>query len=165
MASPLKAFVLASVVALASTPALAVTPAHPSASPLLGTWSLDTSRMPMPPDQRPKSVAFTFGDVGGDKLDLRVDIVYAPGQEVHSTSTVALDGTPAAVENSPEADHVSVKRPTPGVLVMALQKEGVLVSTRIYSVTPDGKGLVETNVYPGNKDSLVMKTNYFTRLH
>ena len=118
----------------------------------------------MPPDQRPRSVTFTFGDVGGDKLAVKVDIVYSPGQEVHSTSTVTFDGTPAAVENSPEADHVSVKRPTPYVLVMGLQKEGVLVSTRIYSVTPDGSNLVETNVHPGDKDSLVMKTNYFKRL-
>jgi len=47
---------------------------------------------------------------------------------------------------------------------MALQKEGVLVSTRIYAVTPDGQHLVETAVYPGNNGPLVMKASYFTRI-
>ncbi|MEX1828183.1 hypothetical protein [Luteibacter sp. CQ10] len=154
-----KALALAFVV-LASPPILAAAPAQP----LLGDWALDTSRMPMPPDQRPKSVRFAFADAGAGKLSVHVDIVYAPGSEVHSVATVALDGRPAIVENSPEADHVSVKRPTPGVVVMALQKEGILVSTRIYAVTPDGRGLVETAVYPGDKDVPVMRTNYFTRV-
>jgi hypothetical protein len=164
MKSPPKALVMASLIVMALSLAPVAMSEGKTASPLLGRWVLDTSSMSTPAAQRPKSVTFTFGDAGGDKLAVQVDIVYAPGQEVHSASTVALDGTPAVVENSPEADHVSLKRPTPSVLVMALQKGGVLVSTRIYSVTPDGTNLVETNVYPGNEGSLVMRTNYFTRL-
>lgn len=154
-----KTLALAFVV-LASSPILAAAPV----SPLMGSWSLDTSRMPMPPEQRPKSVRFSFADAGDGKLSVHVDIVYAPGSEVHSVATVAPDGTPAIVQNSPEADHVSVKRPTPGVVVMALQKEGILVSTRIYAVTPDGRGLVETAVYPGENDVPVMRSNCFTRV-
>lgn len=138
----------------------AVKPAEPS---LLGTWSLDTSRMPLPPEQRPKSVQFAFADAGAGKLSVHVDIVYAPGSEVHSASLGSVDGGAVAVENSPEADHVTLRRPTPGVLVMGLQKNGVLVSTRIYAVTPDNRGLVETNVHPGENGDLVMRTNYFER--
>ena len=137
-----------------------------AASPLLGRWLLDTARLPMPPDQRPKSVQFSFGDVGGGKWTVHVDIVYAPGHEVHSASTVALDGTLAVVENSPEADHVQLKHPAPNVLVMALLKGGVLVSTQIYAVMPDGQHLVETAVYPGQENGLAaMKTSYFERVH
>lgn len=132
-------------------------------SPVLGTWALDTSRLPMPPDQRPKSVQFAFADVGGDKLSTHVDIVYSPGQEVHSVSSTALDGTYAVIDNSPEADHIALKRPAPNVVVMALQQNGVLVSTRIYAVLPDGRHMVETVVYPGD-DSRLMRTNYFTRV-
>jgi len=131
---------------------------------VLGGWSLDTSRLPMAPEQRPKSVRFTFKAADSNKLAVHVDIVYAPGAEVHSTSTVALDGTPAAIENSPEADTVALRQPAPNVLVMALKKDGVLVSTRIYSVAPDDGGLVETVVYPGNDSSQLMRTNYFTRV-
>jgi hypothetical protein len=139
---------------------------HEATSPLIGSWLLDTARLPMPPDQRPKSVRFSFDDVGGGKWTVQVDIVYAPGQEVHSLSTVALDGTLAIVQSSPEADHVQLKRPAPNVLVMALLKGGVLVSTRIYAVMPDGQHLVETAVYPGQESGLaVMKTSYFERVH
>lgn len=46
----------------------------------------------------------------GGKWSVHVDIVYAPGQEVHSVATPSLDGTSAVVENSPEADHVPHRR-------------------------------------------------------
>jgi len=166
-----KALVVSLLVALISPFAVAaaagatndVAPGRTATSPLLGSWDLDTSRMPMPPAQRPRSVRFTFADAGAGKLSVHVDIVYAPGQEAHSASTVALDGTAAAIKDSPEADTASVKQPAPNVLVMALQQQGVLVSTRIYSVMPDGQHLVETAVYPGNNGPLVMKASYFTR--
>lgn len=165
-----KAAILLSLVVLMSSPGLAVSssasaPAlHPVASPLLGSWLLDTSRLPMPPEQRPKSVRITFGKAKGSMLSVHVDIVYASGEEVHSSSRAALDGTLAAVTNSPEGDAVALEQPTPSVLVMALRKGNVLVSTRIYSVLPGGESLVETVVYPKKFDSLVMKKNYFTRI-
>lgn len=160
-----KATWLVFAVALAAGSAATRTESAKAPEPsLLGTWSLDTSRMPLPPDQRPKSVRFAFADAGGGNLSIHVDIVYSPGSEVHSTSLASVDGSAAVVENSPEADHVTLRRPTPGVLVMALQKQGVLVSTRIYTVTPDNRGLVETNVHPGEKGDVVMRTNYFDRV-
>jgi hypothetical protein len=150
--------------AAGAAPSMVPLPSHLATSSLLGVWSLDTSSMAMPAEQRPKSVRFTFGDAGGDKLAMQVDIVYAPGNEAHSTGTSSLDGTPSAVKNSPEADTASFKLPVPNVLVMALQREGVLVSTRIYSVMPDGRSLIETAVYPGEHGSVIMKTNRFTRV-
>jgi len=161
------AFVAALSVSLGAAGSGLPIAAHPpqlATSTLLGVWSLDTSSMAMPAEQRPKSVRFTFGDAGGDKLAMQVDIVYAPGNEAHSTGTSLLDGTPSAVKDSPEADTASFKLPAPNVLVMALQREGVLVSTRIYSVMPDGRSLVETTVYPGEHGSVIMKTNRFTRV-
>jgi len=157
---------LASPLALAATPESSATdlPQRAAVSPLLGSWSLDTSRMSMPPEERPKSVIFTFGHASGNKWATRVDIVYAPGNEVHSSGTAALDGTPSAVKNSPEADMGAVKLPSPDVLVMALLKNGVLVSTRIYAVLPGDQSMVETAVYPGKDGVPVMKTNYFTRV-
>ena len=166
-----KVLVWVSTFALASPLAIAASPASPASVPstrstaalLLGSWLLDTSRMPMPPDQRPKNVVLTFGNAGDGKWTVHVDVVYAPGNEVHSVSTSTLDGTTAAVENSPEADRVALKQPAPNVLVMALLRKGVLVSTRIYSAMPGGHSLVETAVYPGQDGTPVMKTNYFTR--
>lgn len=165
MTFSLKSLVLASLLVVA-LPLGAAAAAAPStkASPLLGIWQLDTSRMPVPAAQRPNSVRFTFADAGSNKLAVNVDIVYAPGQEVHSTGTGAFDGTPTQVKDSPEADTGSFKQPAPNVLVMALVKQGVLVSTRIYTVLPDGRTLVETAVYPGKDGVPVMRENYFTRV-
>lgn len=165
--APILALVMvfaASLGVAATGPSAAAPPPRLATSTLLGTWSLDTSRMAMPPEQRPTSVRFTFGNAGDDKLAMRVDIVYAPGNEVHSAGTSAIDGAPSAVKNSPEADTASFKLPAPNVLVMALQSKGVLVSTRIYSVMPDGRSLTETTVYPGENGTVTMKANYFTRV-
>lgn len=172
MTSLSKAVLLSSIAALTFSFTAAAAPGSSldtratltAASPLLGTWSLDTSRMPLPPDQRPKSVRFTFGAAGDNKWTTHVDIVYAAGNEVHSVGTAALDGTLAPVKDSPEANGAALKLPSPNVLVMALQEDGVLVSTRIYSVLPDGRELVETAVYPGKNGLPVMRTNYFTRV-
>ncbi|MBB3228508.1 hypothetical protein FHW69_003150 [Luteibacter sp. Sphag1AF] len=159
-----KTFVVACVAVVATSTTLAAGPAAPATmSPLLGSWLLDTSRLPMPPDQRPKSVRFTFADAGSNKWATKVDIVYASGEEVHSVSKPGLDGTYVNLDSSPEADHVALTHPVPNVLVMALQQDGVLVSTRIYSVAPDGNNLVETVVYPGNDNTRVMRLNHFTR--
>lgn len=107
---------------------------------------------------------FTFGNASDSEWATRVDIVYAPGNEVHSSSTAALDGTLFPIKNSSEADTAALKLPAPNVLIMALQKHGVLVSTRIYAVLPGNRSLVETAVYPGKDGLPVMKTNYFTRV-
>ncbi|AIF48806.1 hypothetical protein [Dyella japonica] len=159
---------LASFVALSLPFAIAAAADAPSpradASPLLGRWAVDTSRLPMPPQQRPRSVLFTFGKADGGKWATQVDIVHANGEVVHSVSTAALDGSPAPIENSPEADSLALKQPAPNVLVMALRKGDVLASTRIYAMAPDGQTLIETAVYPGQDGSPVMKTSYFRRV-
>lgn len=68
------------------------------------------------------------------------------------------------VKDSPEANSAALNLPAPNVLVMALQEDSTLVSTRIYSVLPDGRELIETAVYPGKNGLPVMRTNYFTRV-
>jgi hypothetical protein len=72
---------------------------------LIGSWAVDVSRLPIPPEARPKSVTITFGDAGDGKWMTQVDIVDASGAKSHSVSTHALDGTAAPIEG--------VSRPTP----------------------------------------------------
>ena len=143
------------------TPALA---ASSAASPLLGTWAVDTTRLPMAAAARPKSVTFSFADAGEDKLKTEVDIVDAGDVRIHSVSTVGLDGTPGSITGGMEADTVALKRPAPNVLVMVLSKGKMPGSTRIYVVAPDGKSLVETATYFGDNGTPIMRTNYFTRV-
>lgn len=146
---------------LRGTPALARLSA---ASPLLGSWAVDVSRLPIPPAARPKSVTITFSDASGGKWTTRVDIVDASGVASHAVSNAALDGTAAPVKDSIEADTVALKLPAPNVLVMDLVKKGVPASTRVYTVAPDGKTLTETAAYAGGNGLPMMRTNYFTRV-
>jgi hypothetical protein len=154
----LLAFAFASTLVLSEPSQAASQP-----DPLVGRWSLDTSRMPIPAEARPKRVTITLEEAGTNRLSMDVAIVYADGAEVHSKGTASLDGTPIAVEGSPEADAAAMKRPEPRVLVLGLSKGGVPASTRVYTVTPDGKSITETMSALGPDGQPTLRTNYFTK--
>lgn len=132
-------------------------------SPLFGRWSVDTARMPMPPDARPRSVVLTFADAGRERLTMGVDIVFHEGGEVHTKGTNPLDGTSVSVVGSPEADAAAMTHPQPNVLVVGLSMGGVPASTRVYSVAPDGKTMTETVSFYDDKGRPAMRVHYFTR--
>lgn len=137
--------------------------AHASSS-LIGTWAVDTSRLPVPPEARPKRVTITFGDAGAERRTMEVSIVDAAGKEIDATSTYTLDGKPVSISGSPEAETGALKAPSPDVLVLALSKGGAGASTRIYAAAPNGKEMVETAVYFAKDGSPIMRTNYFSRV-
>src|SRR5688572_5197680 len=110
----LLAILLPSVAALASPPAT---------SPLIGSWAVDIARLPVPPQARPKSVTFTFSESSDGMLKMQVHIVGPDGSESHSVATANLDGAPAPVIGSMEADVAAVKMPAPNVLVLMLAKQ------------------------------------------
>lgn len=154
MALPIAAM-LVPVPALSQT----VTP-----SPLFGAWSVDTTRLPIPPEFRPQRVVITFGDAGAGQWKTDVEIVDAGGHSTHQISVHDLNATPVPITNGLEADIVSARSPAPGVLILALGKGGIPASTRIYTVQPDGATMTETAVYFGEDGKPIMRTNYFTRL-
>lgn len=133
--------------------------------PVAGRWTLDTSRLPMAPAARPKSVTISFSDAGGGKWTTHVDILGGDGSESHAVGTATLDGAPSSVQGSPEADVAAIKMPAPNVLVFVLSKGGVPGSTRIYTVQPDGQHLVETAAYFGDQGMPILKTFYYSRVH
>ncbi len=153
--------VLLAAVLIPCTPVLA---RSSKVSPLVGSWAVDVSRLPMPPEARPKSVTITFGDASGGKWTTQVDIVDGGGAKSHAVSTATLDGTTVPITGSTEADIAAVRMPTPDVLVMALGRGGIPASTRIYAVAADGKTMVETATYFGANGRPIMRTNYFTRV-
>ena len=151
--------------AMQSAPALAESSSAKVAapSPLLGSWAVDISRLPIPQEARPKSVTITFADAGGAKWKINVDIVDAGGTKINAYGTYALDGTAAPGQGSTiEADTGAIKIPAPNVLVMGLGKGGMPASTRIYTVDADGKRMIETAV---NFDKVpVIRTFHFMRI-
>jgi hypothetical protein len=147
---------------LHGTPTLAKSAA---ASPLLGSWAVDVSRLPIPPEARPKSVTITFSDAGADKWKINVDILGGDGSERHMTSTYTPDGTPSSIEgDTAEADIAAVKIPTPNVMVLELGKGGMPASTRVYTVAADGKTMIETAASTGAGGKPSLRTNYFSRM-
>ncbi len=138
--------------------------AAPPASPLIGAWAVDTSRLPMPPEARPKGVTIAFADAGKGKWSTKVEIVDAGGGKSHAESSVPLDGTPTPVQGSMETDVAAAKMPTPNVLIMQLGKGGNPASTRIYTVAADGKTMTETAAYFAQDGKPILRTSYFARV-
>jgi len=135
-----------------------------SSSPLIGSWSVDLSRLPMPPDVRPKSVTIIFNETEDGKWGVQVKVIAHDGSESHAIGSSTLDGKASPVEGNLEADSAALKMPMPNVLIMMLSRESVPMSTRIYAAAADGQSMVETAAYFDEKGNPVMRTNYFTRL-
>jgi hypothetical protein len=134
------------------------------ASPFLGRWAVEGAKLPLPPEQRPKSVTMTFSDAGSGKWTGTVEIVALDGSLSRSHSTYSLDGTPAPIADNAEYDHVAITTPLPNVLIMALSKQGTPGTTRVFTLLPDGKTDIETHVYQTPEGPLSMKTAEWKRL-
>ncbi|MGV1108087.1 hypothetical protein [Xanthomonas translucens] len=154
----------AAVFATVLTPCASVHADSPKPSPLLGSWAVDVSRLPKPPQERPKSVTLTFGEAGNGKWSAKVDIVEQGGGKMHAEGVAALDGRATPVKNNFEADTFALQTPAPSVLVMMLAKDRSVASTRIYTVATDGRSMTETVAAFAPDGSPTMRTNYFTRV-
>lgn len=152
------------LVFLSITPAAASTPMPRANSLLIGTWSVDVDRLPVPPAARPKRVTITFREAATDRRTMVVSIVDAGGKETTAEATYTLDGSATPISGSPEADTGAMKAPEPDVLILALTKGGIGASTRIYAAAPNGQDMVETAVYFSKDGSPIMRTNYFSRV-
>src|SRR5690606_1477835 len=112
-------------------------------SPLVGRWLLEVDSLPMPPEVRPASVSIVFAATPDGRWSERVDIIDQSGKTMHSESTLSLDGTPGRASGTYWVDVLAAKMPEPDVLVMQFVYEGIPRSTRVYSVSGDGKVLTE----------------------
>ena len=152
---------LLAVTALQAELALAETPA---VSLLVGRWAIDVAKLPMPPEARPKSVIIEFRASTAGSWSTQVDIVDQNGGKMHAEATLPLDGTPGPATGNYWADVSAVKMPAPNVLVMQLADHGAPSSTRIYTVTADGKTLTETKAFFSKEGSPILRTSTFTRV-
>lgn len=139
--------------------------ARPTANTaLFGAWSVDVGKLPMPAEQRPKSVTITFTDEGAARLGMRVEVVNPSGGRLEAVGVTPLDGTPTPVKSNFEADVSATFMPRPEVLILQLAKDGHPASTRIYSVNADGQSMIETVAYFGPDGQPVLRRNYFSRV-
>lgn len=131
-------------------------------SPLIGDWILDVDSLPMPPQMRPQSVTLHFSEAG-EQWATRVEIVDQNQNRMHSQSTLALDGTPGRATGNYWVDVIAAKMPAPNVLVMQFVYESIPRSTRVYSISADGKVLTETEAYFKDDGTPMMRTALFNR--
>ena len=145
----------------ADAPPLAAS-ANAQASPLLGNWALDVSRIPEA--ERPQRVTISFSISPAKAWTTRVAIVAPDGSVSMAASTASLDGVPVPISgNMGFVDTLSLRQPSPDTLVMTLGKAGKRVSTRVYTVAKDGRSMTETIIWAG--DGVPdLPTTYFTRV-
>lgn len=131
-------------------------------APLVGSWSLDVTRIPAA--ERPQRVRMSFR-VGPDgKWTTIVDMAGPDGISRHAESTAAPDGVAVPVTGNMDfIDTVSLRQPAPDTLVMTLGKAGAPISTRIYTVQADRSAMTETIVWAGNGIP-GLETTHFRRI-
>ncbi|MBQ0961593.1 hypothetical protein KAK06_21820 [Ideonella sp. 4Y11] len=132
-------------------------------SPLLGHWSVDLTRLPIPEAMRPRSVMIRFADAGPQRLSTTVEVVDPRGTVLRADSTSTLDGRATPVSGNLEADTAAFTQPAPGVLVMQLARGGQPASTRIYTVSADGQSMTETVAYFNDAGQPALRANQFQR--
>jgi hypothetical protein len=131
---------------------------------LVGTWAVDTSRLPIPPEARPKSVTISFSHDATDRVRTKVEVIGPTGARLEAEGVTPLDGSPTPVPSNFEADTSATTMPRPEVLIMQLAKNGNPASTRIYTVSADGKTMIETVAYFRPDGQPVLRRNYFARV-
>lgn len=130
--------------------------------PLVGRWSLDTSRLPA--EGRPSSVILEFRVSADQVWTGRSDIVEADGTRQHAQAIAAADGVPVPLTgNMRFADMISLRQPAPNTLVLTFTKEEAPVSTRVYTVEDDRRSMKETIVWAGDIHPRTV-TTYFNRI-
>jgi hypothetical protein len=111
---------------------------------LVGTWAVDVSKLVMP--NPPRSVTIVLGEAGGGKYKMSVDIVDHDGKASHGEGVFKPDGTASPASGSLDVDVVSMTMPSKSILVMGAGIAGHPSTTRVFSLSDDGKHMIETVV-------------------
>jgi hypothetical protein len=111
---------------------------------LLGKWALDVSKLTVP--NPPRSVTIVLAEVAGEKYRMSVDIVDHEGAKSHGEGVFKADGTASRATGSLDVDIVSMTMPSRKILVMGAGIAGHPGNTRVFSLSDDGKHMIETVV-------------------
>lgn len=127
-----------------STSAIGAVPAG-ERSPFLGKWQLDLTRMPDTYGPPPKSVTFTFRDVGSGQWRTTVEIIGRDGSVRHTEVQYRRDGKMVKGEGDiAEADSAAFNSPALNVLVASLAKDKNPSGVRTWVISPDGSEMTES---------------------
>ena len=108
---------------------------------LVGTWAVDVSRFEQP--EKPKSVTLTLKPAEAGAYFISVDIEAPDGQVMHSGGEFKPDGTAISVKGSMDVDVVAMSMPNSRTLVMGGGFQGHPSSSRVWTLSDDGKEMIE----------------------
>ncbi|MEO8062495.1 MAG: hypothetical protein ABI821_07085 [Pseudomonadota bacterium] len=128
---------------------------------LLGTWSVDVSRLSQP--SPPASVTMVLAEAGGGEYSLTIDIVGRDGSKRHAGGSFLPGGPMVSVSGSDEVDTVIFTMPSLRILVMAGAFQGHPSHTRIWALSDDGKHMTETIVGHIDGKTPHIRTNIWNR--
>ncbi len=111
---------------------------------LIGTWSIDVSKLAI--QNPPRTVTIVFAQVGGGEYRMNVNIVDHDGSTRHGETIFKPDGTPSPAAGNADYDVVSMTMPSRRILVMGGGFKGHPGNTRVFSLSDDGRHMIETVV-------------------
>lgn len=128
---------------------------------LLGTWSVDVSKLTTP--DPPKSVTIELAEAGDGLYKMTVTIVSSDGALSQAESTFKPDGSATRAVGSLDVDIVSMTMPSNRILVMGAGMAGNPSNTRVFSLSDDGKQMMETIISHGEKGMPRTRVNTWQR--
>ena len=111
---------------------------------LIGTWSVDMSRFEQP--NKPKSVSMTLKQADADSYYISVDIETPDGQVMHAAGKFVPDGVAVNVQGSQDVDIAAMSMPNSRTLVMGGGFQGHPSSSRVWTLSDDGKEMIEIGI-------------------
>ena len=108
---------------------------------LVGTWGVDVSRFDQP--EKPKSVTLTLKPADAGAYFISVDIEAPDGKVMHSGGEFRPDGIAIKVAGSMDVDVVAMSMPNSRTLVMGGGFQGHPSSSRVWTLSDDGKEMIE----------------------
>lgn len=129
---------------------------------LVGTWTLDLSKFAVP--NPPRSVTIALTDIGHGRYKMTVNIVEHDGTQRHGTSAFEPDGTPSAAVGNADYSVVSMTMPSRRIWVMGGAFKGHPANTRVWSLSDDGRHMIETVVWHSPDGTPHTRVDYWNRV-
>ena len=111
--------------------------------PVMGTWTLNPSKLTFTPGPPLKSATVTFAPAG-EGVRVVADLMDAEGVKSHTEYTGNYDGKEYPIKGVAAVDTVSLRRIDATTTERTDKKDGKVVQTYLRKVDPDGKTLTVT---------------------
>jgi hypothetical protein len=119
------------------------TAAQTTADSWIGTWTLNLSKSTYGASPAPKSGVSRLVPAGGKRTRVSQDQVTAQGVERHIEVVAAFDGKDYAVPDLPGVTY-AFTRVSDSIYVLIAREKGVVTSTTLTVVSPDGNTRTST---------------------